>query len=120
MSRQMRGGLRSTSFKPGQSGNPGGRKKIPEDVREAARAMTKQAIEVLATVMRNPKESGAARVSAAVHLLDRGWGKPHQESTVNVNHNDVREWTRAELVAFLEGARKQEPAEGVPVVTYTV
>jgi len=61
-------------FKPGQSGNPGGRSKAQIDVRNLAREHTKEAIETLLLVMRNGKPSEAAM--AANSLLDRGWGKP--------------------------------------------
>lgn len=65
-----------TSFKPGQSGNPGGRPKIAEEVKELARTYTMEAITRLAEWMRsdNPKAS----VSACNALLDRGFGKPAQ------------------------------------------
>ena len=61
-------------FKPGQSGNPGGRSKAQIDVRNAARKYTSEAIDTLVLVMRNGKPLEAAM--AANSLLDRGWGKP--------------------------------------------
>jgi hypothetical protein len=67
-------------FKPGQSGNPGGRSKAQIDVRDAARAHTKEAIETLVLVMRNGKPGEAAM--AANSLLDRGWGRPTQQHGV--------------------------------------
>jgi hypothetical protein len=82
-----RGGLRCTSFKPGVSGNPGGRPKRPQTVearriilgaKEAAREMTLDAIDTLASIMKDPKAPAAARISAAVALLDRGHGRPYQ------------------------------------------
>ena len=82
-----RGGLRSTSFKPGVSGNPGGRPRRPQTiearrvilgVREAAREMTLDALDTLATIMKDPKAPAAARISAAVALLDCGHGRPYQ------------------------------------------
>jgi hypothetical protein len=84
-----RGGLRSTSFKKGQSGNPRGRPKRPEarkwfaDVKAAARELTEDAIDALATVMKDPKTPAAARISAAQALLDRGYGKPPQAIELN-------------------------------------
>jgi len=63
-----------TSFRPGVSGNPGGRPKAALDVQELARAHTPDAIAALVAALANPRE----RVSAAVALLDRGWGKPTQ------------------------------------------
>lgn len=70
-------------FEKGRSGNPGGRPKIPEEVKDAARAHTMDAIRTLAEVCRGKKMSPAARVSAATALLDRGWGKPVQTSEIS-------------------------------------
>jgi hypothetical protein len=68
-------------FKKGQSGNPGGRPKIPADVKELARGLSVDAIKTLAAVMRDTKQSGPARVSAASTILDRGYGKAPQHIT---------------------------------------
>jgi hypothetical protein len=74
-----RGGKRSTSFKPGRSGNPGGRPKAIGIVQELARQHTPRAIDKLADIMRN-SQSDSAKIAAAKELLDRGWGKPAQFS----------------------------------------
>src|SRR2546430_489910 len=68
----------TTSFRPGQSGNPNGRPRVLTDVQNAAREHSSEAIETLAQIMRNPKAPAAARTSAACALLDRGYGKPSQ------------------------------------------
>jgi Family of unknown function (DUF5681) len=96
----VRGGRRSTSFKKGQSGNPGGKPKRfaelpPEakaeaiqaihDVKAAAKAESADAIKTLKTVMNNESAPSAARVGAAIAILDRGWGKPTQAVEANVN-----------------------------------
>lgn len=67
------------AFKKGQSGNPGGRPKEDNEVRDLARKHTKRAIERLAFWMDsdNPKAS----VAASQALLDRGYGKPAQSIT---------------------------------------
>ena len=59
---------------PGQSGNPGGRPKASLDIQALARQHTPEAIAALVDALANPRE----RVSAAVALLDRGWGRPTQ------------------------------------------
>jgi hypothetical protein len=65
-------------FKPGTSGNPGGRPKQLQAVVQAARQYTELAIATLVAVMKDPKSPGSARIAAAVAILDRGWGKPSQ------------------------------------------
>lgn len=70
-----------TSWKPGQSGNPGGRpKKDRHIVRDAARAFTQEAVDTLVELMRNGKQE-VTRINACVAILDRGWGKPAQAIT---------------------------------------
>jgi hypothetical protein len=59
-------------FVKGQSGNPGGRPKAALDIQTLARQHTPDAIAALVAALASPKE----RVSAAVALLDRGWGRP--------------------------------------------
>ena len=65
-------------FEKGKSGNPGGRPKADVRVRELAQAQTESAIAGLVRVLEGAESPAAARVSAAVALLDRGWGKPVQ------------------------------------------
>lgn len=79
-----KGGLRSTSWKPGQTGNPAGRNgATPSHVRELAREYTLEAIEKLVEIMRSSDAREAAR--AADLLLSRGWGRPAQEITLQGN-----------------------------------
>lgn len=68
-------------FAPGVSGNPEGRPKIPEHVREMARAHTEEAIAALKDCLKSANES--VRVSAANSILDRAWGKPQQAIEVS-------------------------------------
>jgi hypothetical protein len=65
----------STSFKKGQSGNPGGRPAEVAEVRALAREHTGEAIEALRSIMCNGDEPASARVAAANSLLDRGCGR---------------------------------------------
>jgi len=105
-----RGGVRSTSFGPGVSGNPGGRPKKPATiaarqilvtVSAAARALTQEAIDTLAAVIRDEKAPPTARISAAVALLDRGHGRPSQAVDITVGW-DLNRLTEDELET-LEG-----------------
>ena len=63
-------------FQKGQSGNPGGRSKLPADIREAFKAKAPEALEVLTRCL----QSGDDRIAmmAAQAILDRGYGKPTQ------------------------------------------
>jgi hypothetical protein len=90
--KMSRGGRRSTSFRPGQSGNLTGRPKrlatiearrLFRDVADAARERTQDAIDTLFAIMKDPKAPAAARISAAQALLDRGHGKPAQAIEVD-------------------------------------
>lgn len=77
-----KGKPRGKAFQKGKSGNPGGRPKLPEDmkhVRELARLYTEQAVETLVSVMSSG--SPPAKVAAANAILDRGWGKCEQPLT---------------------------------------
>src|SRR5829696_1917291 len=68
---------------PGQpSLNPGGRPKVPAEVREAAMALTADAIRTLGEIMLDERTPPATRVMAAEKILDRALGKPAQ--TVDV------------------------------------
>lgn len=64
-------------FKPGQSGNPGGRPKEIKEMVTLARGYSGLAIGTLVEIC-TASDSPAARVSAATALLDRGWGRPMQ------------------------------------------
>ncbi len=68
-------------FKKGESGNPGGRPKEDAEIKELARQHGSAAIEKLAEHL-NGEDAKLAQ-AAAIALLDRGFGKPHQTSTVD-------------------------------------
>lgn len=70
--------LKPHHFKPGQSGNPNGRPKIPPEVVELARLHTKDAILTFVDVMQNGVDE-KARSDAADRLLNRAWGKPTEK-----------------------------------------
>jgi hypothetical protein len=48
------------------------------DLRSLARSHTRTALSVLVGLMRSADVAPAARISAAIAILDRGWGKPTQ------------------------------------------
>ena len=71
-------------YKPGQSGNPGGR---PRGLMEHVRRQTKDGREIIAIlldILRNKKSAPEHRIQAARELLNRGFGRvPESE------HNEV-------------------------------
>lgn len=60
-------------WKPGQSGNPGGRPKIPDEVKEALKAATPRAVARLVELMESADERVA--IQACNSILDRSIGK---------------------------------------------
>lgn len=68
-------------FKPGVSGNPNGRPKIPQDVIDAARAHTETAIATLVSMCQT-SEDDKVRVQAAEAILNRAWGKPTERQEI--------------------------------------
>lgn len=71
--------------------------KAPIDIRSLARSHTETALRTLASIMTMADAPHAARIAAAAHLLDRGWGKPAQPIEGEVLHNIMR-------VPFVEGS----------------
>jgi hypothetical protein len=119
-----KGGRKSTSFKPGQSGNPHGRptnselvgsSKTRADVRELAKEKGPLAIETLASIMIDIKAPPAARVGAATAILDRGYGKPPQTIDANVNifdqMTDEEQKTLLAAMAAIREAAEEDPPE---------
>ena len=63
------------SWKPGTSGNPGGRPAFLAEVRQLAQQHTPTAFKTLLEVARSKKANPSARVAAAKELLDRAVGR---------------------------------------------
>lgn len=91
-------------FHKGVSGNPGGRPAEVAGVREAARKFTTDAIQTLAHIMSDETAPHSARTAAAVALLDRGHGRPAQQTDLRVEAVDHQ---AAHLDAVMEIARRR-------------
>lgn len=72
-------------FIAGNSANPGGRPKIPDEVREATKAACPKAVAVLVALLDDKKP--AIRLEAAKTILDRAYGKPVQMQAVAVEND---------------------------------
>lgn len=93
----------------GQSGNPGGRPKADGRIRDVAQQHTELALNTLAKIAEHGK-SEAARVTASIALLDRGWGKPHQTADIYSGPRNVHEMSDRELMeAIAEQMPELEP-----------
>src|SRR6516225_8844720 len=57
--------------------NPGGRPKADHSVTDLAREHTPEAMEKIVDLMRNG-ETQKIQFDAAVYIVNRGWGTPHQ------------------------------------------
>lgn len=77
--------------------------KSPIDIRSLARAHTERAIQTLAGIMDQPKAPMAARVAAASALLDRGWGRPKQETELTVRRITASQLADDELADIAVG-----------------
>lgn len=95
-------------FKPGVSGNPGGR---PKGIAAKAREHTDTALEVLVTGMADT--DARVRVAAAKEVLDRGWGKPlTMTADVTKKLDDFTDDDLDAGIAFLRSAIHAATADG--------
>lgn len=65
-------------FEKGKSGNPGGRPKLPPEIRELARGASVEAMERAIGFVRDKKADPKIVLSAIQIVLDRAYGKPSQ------------------------------------------
>ncbi|MGI9489335.1 MAG: hypothetical protein ACR2RF_26295 [Geminicoccaceae bacterium] len=84
--------------------------KTTMDIRSMARQYTDTAIKTLVSIAGCSKSQPSARVAAASALLDRGWGRPKQEMTIE-HRKSLGELTDAELEAIARG--EPHGSEGV-------
>ena len=101
-------------FQKGQSGNPSGRPKVVITIRDLARKHGKTAINTLATICKDEKQSPAARVAAANSLLDRGYGRAPQH--IDDDHQDKAAVSDPVAHEILEKIRAQIKAGPVALL----
>jgi hypothetical protein len=78
-------------FKPGQSGNPAGRPKMPKDLKEAFKAASPKALEILKKILADPAAKDNDRLRAAEIILDRAYGKPAQAVDITTDAVTIKE-----------------------------
>lgn len=82
------------SFKPGQTGNPGGRpKKTPEelDLIAACKAKTPDALAVMVKMMTDGEQE-KNRLTAAMAIIERAYGKPVQPTDTHLSGGIAFRW----------------------------
>jgi hypothetical protein len=101
---RMPANLEPFAFKPGQSGNPGGRTPQFAECQRLARELSPRAIQRLGELMESEDERVA--VVACNSLLDRAWGRSGRQPHVSAR-DDLSKLSDAEvrerLVASLVG-----------------
>jgi hypothetical protein len=70
-------------FQKGQSGNPGGRKRIPDDVKAAFAQACPQAVATLVSLLQSKNE--AIRLRAAEVIINRHLGRVPEAAPVAVD-----------------------------------
>jgi len=100
-------------FKPGQSGNPSGRPKMPEVLQTKIRNLCETAVITLAGCLTSNDER--IKLEAAKVLLDRGYGRAVTPVEAKID-NDA---SSAHLTALLELAqRRAQKASEEPTVSF--
>jgi len=101
-----------SKFRPGQSGNPGGRPKSAH-VSELARAQTDACVETLVKIRDNVRAPAAARIAAVKELLDRGYGKAHHDVTLGSDTEKATEIVVRWADTTDEGSSRSEATSSV-------
>lgn len=110
-----KGGLRSSSFKPGQSGNPGGRPKLTPEEQDAlvmAKQFAPDAVRALHEIATSKTASDKARVTAAEAIINRVYGKPKETVESTVKHERRSESDILGELAALGLVARERAAEG--------
>ena len=105
-------------IKPGEVRNPYGRPKkiytaqelmdqqIKRDLKAAAKNDSPEAYRFLLETMRNQDANLQHRLAAATQILDRGWGKPTNQTEISVSVYD--RMSEVELIKMITGEELDE------------
>jgi hypothetical protein len=105
-------------WQPGQSGNPGGRNKTPKSIADLLRDSSEDALQTIIKIMKDKNASHAVRAYCAIHVLDRCYGKPSQQTTVLVGAVKRRavDLSDDELATIIAGGKLPPPRPALPAV----
>lgn len=73
-------------FVKGNNGNPGGRPKVPDEVKAMLKAAAPDAVKLLTETMKNPKVRTDLRIRCAETVMDRVYGKAVQPIEGNMDN----------------------------------
>jgi len=74
----MREDLMARAWKPGQSGNPSGRPKMPVELKEMLKRIAPEMFQVVIDIAKDPKSKPSDRIKASEILIERVYGKAAQ------------------------------------------
>lgn len=98
-------------FKPGHSGNPGGiDAKLKARVLRFARSKGMKALKKLEQIMDNPKAMPSTQAMCAIAILNRGFGMPKQDISVENQGRTLEEMLLAIYEKRAEDAKLIENA----------
>lgn len=86
--------VKQYQFKPGQSGNPSGRPKTPEEAKKKLKDEAYQAVDRLIKEASNPKNKHY--YDANIAIIERVWGKSAQPIDID-SENTIKVIMRDEL-----------------------
>jgi hypothetical protein len=111
------GGVTGAGFRPGQSGNPGGRPKgLRRRVQELVGPDGDAIVAYMVEVMQNPVEKTRDRMDAARWLADRGFGKavPEVDWPLIPEWIDMSKLSDKDLQVMIELCEKAWPEDRYP------
>ena len=98
-------------YKKGESGNPGGRPKMPQEFAEFARKKSMPAFERLVEIAEDKKANHRDVIRAAEIIIAYGYGKPRQDVDItsggeNVNY-DISTLASLAGLTIIDGGGKK-------------
>ena len=72
-------------FKAGQSGNPGGRAKVPDTLKKRLRDITPEVVQFWYDTLKDPEAKLNERIKVSELIFERAYGKTPQSVDVNAS-----------------------------------